>query len=1005
MRDRIILFVIGASSLVIVSYAAESDLQFFETKVRPVLVENCYKCHSVDSEKIKGGLRLDSRESILKGGDSGPAIVPGDPEKSLLIAAVRYTDKELQMPPKNKKLPDRQIADITTWVKNGAPWPKDDKAKSARTNTGFQISEKDRSYWAFQRIQRPPVPEVKQRSWLLNPIDAFVLTELESKGLKPNQRATRRELIRRAYFDLIGLPPTPEEVAAFEKDRSPNAFEKVVEDLLARPQYGERWGRHWLDVARFAQSNGYERDGEKPLAWRYRDYVIAAFNEDKPYDRFIIEQLAGDELPDATRDSIIATGFQRLGVWDDEPDDKRMAEFDELDDIISTTSGAFLGLTLSCARCHDHKFDPISQTDYYQFLAFFRNVRPSEAPKYTLDSANYLPLDAPEKIKTWSEERDAKIKALERQLEAAKENQKALREAIKKTKEDTGAFEWALGVRERKPVPTHLLIRGNAGSPGPEVQAAFLTVLGGNALPISRANSRFDSCGRRLTLARWIASSENPLTARVMVNRIWQHHFGRGIVKTTTDFGRAGTPPSNPKLLDWLASEFIRCGCSVKKLHRVILMSNAYQMSSRCEDREAERVDPGNDLLWRQNLRRLEAEAIRDGILTVSGELNLKMGGRGFFPHLAGEVLAGASRPGLDWQKTTIAEQSRRSIYSYIRRTMLIPANEAFDYSNTTSPLGERPITTVAPQALMLLNDDFVQHQAKSFASRIRREAGQNRTRQLRRAYHVAFGRDPEPGELRTGLEFLQRQARTSEAFRSRVTFSPDTPNSLSVEYMKQLEPVDFLMGPREGWNYFRGYWFPNYEGIRSVDRGRGPFALWNGATFADGVVEAKLTLQPASEFASLLFRANAEGDEQLGYELRLDPRQQKVALRCHTTNVVTLAESEAAISTAKSMAVKVELAGARIRVWLNGDTTTTLDWRDSMAQAAKGLVGVRTCGGPLSIDDFAIVSDRKRFALGSKDTGSATERGSSSARQTEDDALQSFCLLLLNLNEMIYID
>jgi len=333
-------------SFCIGSHAATTDLTFFENKIRPLLADQCYSCHSAKAEKTKGGLRVDSLESLLKGGDSGPALVPGDAEKSLLIKAVRYVDPDLQMPPKGKKLSERQIADLTQWVKAGAPWPETDKAAVRPTKVSHEIAEKDRSWWAFQPIRRPEPPLVTRKSQIVNPIDSFIRAELDAKHLKPNPPATKRELIRRAYFDLIGLPPTPEQIAAFEKDKSPDAWAQLIDHLLSLPQYGERWGRHWLDVARFAQSNGYERDGEKPESWRYRDYVVRAFNEDKPYDQFIREQIAGDELERVTFDSIIATGFHHLGVRDDEPDDKRMAEFDELDDMLSTTGSAFLGLTI-----------------------------------------------------------------------------------------------------------------------------------------------------------------------------------------------------------------------------------------------------------------------------------------------------------------------------------------------------------------------------------------------------------------------------------------------------------------------------------------------------------------------------------------------------------------------------------------------------------------------------------------------------------------------------------
>jgi len=1006
----ILLFLTCLPTVAVAESAAEGALaterlgtEFFEKKIRPLLAEQCYKCHSAASEKLKGQLRLDSRQGVLKGGESGPAVVPGDPEQSLLIKAVRYTNKDLQMPPKDKKLSERQISDLTSWVKMGAPWASDDKPVAPNSKEPFQITPKDRDYWAFRPLQRPVVPRVKQKSWVANPIDAYVLAELEAKGLSPNPMATRRELARRVYLDLIGLPPSPEQVIAFERDRSPRAYEELIDRLLALPQYGERWARHWLDVVRFAQSNGYERDGEKPLAWRYRDYVIKALNEDKPYDSFLIEQIAGDELPDATEDSIVATGFQRLGVWDDEPDDKRTAEYDELDDIVSTTSASFLGLTMGCARCHDHKFDPISQADYYQFLAFFRNVRPYENARYTLDSPNFVPLAPREKVNEWQQQWRARIKALEAELKSVPESEKKkAQEQIERVKEEKPPFEWALAVRERggEPLPTHVLIRGNAASPGAEVQPAFLNVLGGSEPILPSRGADAPSTGRRLALAKWIASAQNPLAARVMVNRLWQHHFGNGIVKTTTDFGHAGLPPTHPRLLDWLASEFIEQGWSLKRLHKLILLSSTYRMSSLNANQRAQQMDPGNDLLWRQNLRRLEAEAIRDSILQISGRLNLAMGGRGFFPHLAGEVLAGASRPGLDWQKSTSEEESRRSIYVYIRRTMLVPALDTFDYSNTTSPLGERPVTTVAPQSLLLLNDQFMRAQAVAFAGRLLREAGGNRTAQIRRGYQVAFNRNPTRHELEIALDFLRRQAKASAALHSRLTFQPDVPNSLSVEYIKQLDPPDFLSGPREGWSYHRGRWSGAYEGIRTVDRQRGPFALWKNQPAGDCIVETKLVLDRAAEFASLLLRATVEGDEQRGYEVAFDPRQQRLAVRRHSAELTTLADVTAAIPTGRPLRVKIQLSGASLRIWLDDAREPTIEVTDPHPVNGTGLLGVRTWGAALSLDDLTLITGSQKFSI-----GPAVEVSGELDKSAEQQALLSFCLLLFNLNELAYVD
>jgi len=1005
-RARLVLLLLVLCGAVInAQEPAKEGLEFFEKKIRPLLADNCYQCHSAQSEKLKGGLHLDSREGALKGGDSGPGLVAGDPEKSLLIKAIRYTDPDLQMPPKNKKLSERQIADLTSWIKMGAPWPSE-AAVAGGTKVNVQITEKDRTWWAFQSIKRPALPSIKTQAAIRSPIDVFVLAALVEKGIKPNPPATKRELIRRAYFDLIGLPPTPEEVRAFEQDRSGDSFEKVIDRLLARPQYGERWGRHWLDVVRFAQSNGYERDGEKPLAWRYRDYVINAFNSDKPYNRFVEEQLAGDELDNATAESIVATGFQRLGVWDDEPDDKQMAEYDELDDIISTTGQAFLGLTLGCARCHDHKFDPIPQTDYYQMLSFFRNVRPYENAKFTLDSPNYVPFASPSEVKAWQTQRDQAIMNLEKKAELARDDveRKKLRAEIKKARDEQGPFEWALAAREREGTPevTHVLIRGNPRSKGAPVEPAFLTVLGAEKPAIRKAPC--GSSGRRRALAEWIASPRNPLTARVMVNRVWQHHFGKGLVKTTTDFGRAGTPPSNLALLDWLASELIDSGWSVKKLHKVIMTSTAYQLSSRAENNTALEKDAANDLVWRQNLRRLEAEALRDTFLAISGELNLQMGGRGIFPHLAGEVLAGASRPGLDWRKDTPAAQARRSVYTYVRRTMQVPALEAFDYNNTSSPLGERPVTTVAPQALMLLNDDFMQDRASAFARSVGAAARSDLTKAVRLAFLRALAREPSASELKTAREFIARESTAFGQLLDRETFRPDVPSSLSVEYINQLQADDFLVGPHDGWQYHRGYWAAAYEGIRTVERQRGPFALATGHFFENGTVRAQLVFDRASEFGSILLRSSAAGDEQRGYEICFDPRQQKVTVFRHEKGITKIAEAEATIPKAEPFPIRIVIEGKSIRISGGAKEKALLVAEDPKPIEEPGAIGIRTWGAPLSVDALEVTSSDETLRLEAPELRGVPQRQPISPPPNAR-ALQAFCLLLLNLNEVIYVD
>ena len=414
-------------------------IQFFESKIRPLLVNNCHECHG--NEKHKGNLQLNSRKTILRGGDSGAAIVPGNPAKSLLIEAVKYTNSDLEMPPK-KKLGKQAVADLEQWIRLGAPWPSETAQVTAKREHGFSITDEDRDYWAFRPVKHP---RLAKRNGNQAPIDQLIQAQLDARGIAANPIADKATLIRRAYFDLIGLPPTYGEMQAFVNDASPDAWPRLIEHLLGLPQYGERWGRHWLDVVRFAQTNGYERDDEKPLVWKYRDYVIRSFNEDKPYDRFVMEQIAGDELTDVDNDSLIATGFYRLGVWDDEPDDPRAAEFEGLDDMLKTTSETFMGLTVGCARCHDHMFDPISQRDYYEMLAFFRNVRFYDKPKYEWDSATYSPLIAPLEVFAWQNQPDKP----------------------KDAKPPWDGREYAMTVREHsaKPMDTHLLVRGNAGRP------------------------------------------------------------------------------------------------------------------------------------------------------------------------------------------------------------------------------------------------------------------------------------------------------------------------------------------------------------------------------------------------------------------------------------------------------------------------------------------------------------------------------------------------------------
>jgi mono/diheme cytochrome c family protein len=765
-------------------------VRFFESRVRPVLVDNCFKCHG--EKKQRGGLRVDSRSTLLQGGDQGAAIVPGKPDESLLLKAVRHED-ELKMPP-SKKLSKEQIADLTQWVRQGAPWPAADGATPTPVGRDFEISERERAHWAFQPVRLPPVPVVKERGWASNPIDAFILAKLEAKGFRPNPPASKRELVRRVYYDLTGLPPTPGEVEAFVADASPRAYEELIDRLLASPHYGEKWGRHWLDLVRFAETNSYERDGRKPNAWRYRDYVIRSFNEDKPYDRFIREQLAGDELSDGGPDGLIATGYYRLGIWDDEPTDRELALYDGLDDIVATTGQVFLGLTVDCARCHDHKIDPIPQKDYYRLLSFFHNINHYRNGGPT----DERPLGSESESKRAYEQRrdelqhavsvfETDFRKLYEQIHGTSVQTSDLprliraeggallgvvryqqyaeqRRELRTLLQTKSAGEMALCVTEHggQAPDTFVLLRGNPHVKGDKVEPAFPLILGGGEpiLPAPSASAR--TTGRRLALANWIASDKNPLTARVIVNRIWQYHFGRGLVRSSSNFGLQGDRPTHPELLDWLADAFVRRGWSLKALHRLILASSAYRMSSRANDR-ALSLDPGNDLFWRFDMRRLTAEEVRDSILALSGTLNPKMYGPGMYTAIPREVLAGQSMPGNGWGASPAEEQCRRSVYVHVKRSLLTPILESFDVAETDRSTPVRFVTTQPTQALALLNGDFVNQHAGLFAQRLRREAGADVSKQVRLALNLATTRPPSEAEVRRGVDLIAAlQARDS---------------------------------------------------------------------------------------------------------------------------------------------------------------------------------------------------------------------------------------------------
>ena len=793
---------------------------FFEKKIRPVLADKCYKCHSEKSEKIKGGLVLDTREGIRRGGDNGPAVVPGDLKESLLIEAVRYASKDFAMPPKKEggKLPDEVIRDFEKWVQMGAPDPRDGAAKVVKKYD----EAKAKAWWAFQPVKKPVVPAVQDAAWAKSDLDRFVLAGLEAKGLKPVADADKLTLIRRVYFDLLGLPPPHAEITAFVQDKSPEAFAKVVDRLLASPQFGERWGRHWLDVARYAESSGKDFNTAYPHAWRYRDYVIAAFNADKPYDEFVREQIAGDLLPakdDRERaEHQIATGYLAIGAKSLNEQNPRQFALDVADEQIDALSQGMLGMTIACARCHDHKFDPIPQRDYYAMAGIFlstdtrygtaaglQNRHPTKPIELPIGAA--LPkvarsLFAEEharketQLAALKKERDEMIAERQTARRAGTQDQngaRALRliSQVGELEAELSSFDTsgqpkalAVGVLDR-PAPgtaagfggtlregirsqifgraaafgtitdSPLFARGEPDKPGEKVPRGVVSALSTGAAPVIPAKTS----GRR-ELAEWIVAPENPLTARVMANRVWHWLFGRGIVESVDNFGTSGQPPTNAALLDHLALRLRDGGWSVKKLIREIVLSRTYQLGSAFDEKSFA-ADPENTLVWRMSKRRLDAECIRDAILATSQQLQLQ-------PPVGSPVaLAGdgpVSRPRRGGSDVAInAATNVRSVYLPIIRDLLPDALDAFDFAEPSLVTGARETTNVPSQALFLLNSEFVATQARLLGQRVVASypggpnggASANLDERVTYAYWLVFSRPPDAVEHTAAMTFF----------------------------------------------------------------------------------------------------------------------------------------------------------------------------------------------------------------------------------------------------------
>lgn len=799
-----------------VALARQEGPDALARQVYGIFKDQCIKCHGAAAES---GLDLRTDAGLRKGGVGGPVVVPHKPDESYLYKYVTHAEAPF-MPADGERLPDESLDLIRRWIEAGAslagvPEASADADADAAERVKLEerpITDEERAYWAFVKPARAPVPSVSDAAWSGNPVDRFLRSAMEARGLTPAPPADRRTLARRAYLDVLGLPPTPAELDAFVNDPGPDAWSRLVDRLLSSPHYGERWARHWMDLVRYADSGGFEFDVDRPEMYRYRDYLVDSFNADKPYDRFVMEQLAGDELDPESNDAMIATGFLRLG-----PEGGGTRQ-DALDDLIATTAQTFIGMTVHCARCHNHKFDPIPQKDYYRIQAVFFSTRDAEhplAPAHEVEAnrAERQRIDAllkPVQEKKAAIERPYHDIIVEREVaklpdymqiawrtppDQRTEGQRlnvvqiedtlklgSLRNLVQEAdvvelmpddvraqhaavKAEIRALEAqrpprlpsarAIGERSRTPQPSHFLHRGSPDARGSVMTPGVLSVAtdGEWTFPEPPADAR--SSFRRRGFAEWVVGRDNPLTARVMVNRLWQHHFGEGIVRTPSNFGRMGTAPSHPELLDWLAVELMENGWRLKPLHRLMLTSQAYQMSTLDVPANVA-IDPENRLQWRMPRVRLEAEIIRDSVLAVSGALDRTVGGPAIFPYIDPDLFEKSSRR--DWKGLPDSDPAtwRRSLYVFSKRSIRYPMFEAFDQPNLVNSIDRRNRTTIAPQALILMNNPMVLFHAEKFADRVRREAGDDPGRQVDRAIQLALGRPADAIERARGVEYLR---------------------------------------------------------------------------------------------------------------------------------------------------------------------------------------------------------------------------------------------------------
>ncbi|MDZ4849258.1 MAG: DUF1553 domain-containing protein [Pirellulaceae bacterium] len=788
------LFALGAiGTSAIAVEPSPSQLAFFEAKVRPLLAKHCYECHSADSEKVKGGLLLDSKEGWLMGGDSGEAIEIGKPGTSLLIESVRYTDPSLQMPPKYQ-LSEPEIGILEAWIEMGAPDPRTGTMVKKAAGVDW---EKGKNHWAFQPVAKPAPPVVKNTAWVKDDLDKFILAKIEEADLKPAVDVDRFALIRRVTLDLTGLPPSVSEVGAFVRDPGTDdeALARVVDHLLKSSAFGERWGRHWLDVARYADSVGKTRNVPFPYAWRYRNYVIDSLNADKPYNEFIAEQVAGDLMkakdPKDREQKLIATGLLALGSMDLNERDEDQFQLDRIDDQMDTLGRAMMGLTLGCARCHDHKFDPIAQTDYYAMAGIFASTKTLSGQQHRQGGSKeyqqpslLVRIGSQSSAKTAVVKNDnsAQIARLEKRLKqievlsksktASKKERNELRQEYAQVRQQLAKLNeppasptnknkkgygdenvdpnasLAMAATEGKIQDLALRVRGEPDIKGEVIHRAFPVILKQSSMP-----TLSDTSSGRLEMAQWLTSREHPLTARVMVNRVWSHLLGRGLVETVDNFGASGAMPTHPELLDHLATRFMDNGWSVKSLVRTVVLSRTYRLSGQHIQANAS-ADEDNQLYWRSNLRRLEAEAIRDSLLAAGGMLQSERPTGAPFDSSVGGDISKADKKNRSDSKDPIVRPVR-SVYLPVLRSKLPGMFTVFDFAEPDQVNGLRDVTTVAPQALFMLNNPFVVDVSKRAADRILEQKLTDDTARVRYAYAYALCRYPTEDETRRALAFL----------------------------------------------------------------------------------------------------------------------------------------------------------------------------------------------------------------------------------------------------------